>query len=1000
MKKIKFTCPNCESTLRVPSHLAGVSGPCPKCGNTITAPAEQDDAIDISSARYSQSSREVQSPRISRQVHGAGNGVATMPPPQSKVDIGRDILTPDPMADQEMDEVAARFQAPLPDVAVPPPRYEEPPPPVFPSGLDSAPPVEEISIGEDSGSEPSAEYVIPRGEESSEVSDIEPVVAEETVVDAVQRPMVVPKTQPIKVKKNSTALPPRRNETEDKESGGLPRLDVSLANGDVDSAAAALIQDGSAANRGPTRIQLPQLGESTDATSPEDFAHPVAPPEPQVSVEEPVAPLEQPAHPREMEVPSIAPVPLDPPPVPENFESAPPLDEQAGLVHEEIVGEELPPPLEEVPPVIGDLPLPPIPEQAPARITEAIPLAPAYSPVPEIVEESAEAQELAPSLEEPPAEIFPEEVPIIEEVELAPHPAVEGVATVPATAPIEPVAADTAAPVYHSLRTPENEIGVSLEQPTIEAEEPANGEDFEPNTGEGSIGNLITPGSQQPVALQSEAQPSHGAIAAEVAPANPKSSDEWDAILGEGDDEKPGRTAIVMLSVIGAVVIVSVVVFYFVFQALGGFSVSKEKLAMEQSKAQQPPVKKAEASPDKADASPTENTDVPVVPEKIVIPGKEGETIGSSSGAAANASSSVTLPFSEKPVRIADPDAIPKSAGSNQETVKSSEPTIMPSVQNTLTDAADTISSGVSEGENAFNAQVQSILNGGATDLSGGTAPDPETRSLQIGETPAVVQPSVPSFPAAVTPPPLAPAPATPAAITAKAPAPAVFPAPGPEDSRLKGTREVIEAFLDAPNWSERVKYIYQGESIKPAVEEYYKKWPDTKLERYSLQFFLIEEDASSGQPYWMYLMSTSDDEEGIPVLVRIENGNLKVDWEIFSEFQDRHYVKFMEGGIASPHTLRLVCERQSDYYGSDRDGFTDLKDYLVFKVFPPYGDDTALAENAFVKKGTPLAEKLSNTIGLGDEPLGVIVTLDHFAFPHGIKHLIIKDFITEGWFK
>lgn len=36
---IQFSCPACQSVLTVPLHLAGVTGPCPKCGHTVTSPA-------------------------------------------------------------------------------------------------------------------------------------------------------------------------------------------------------------------------------------------------------------------------------------------------------------------------------------------------------------------------------------------------------------------------------------------------------------------------------------------------------------------------------------------------------------------------------------------------------------------------------------------------------------------------------------------------------------------------------------------------------------------------------------------------------------------------------------------------------------------------------------------------------------------------------------------------------------------------------------------------
>jgi len=232
---------------------------------------------------------------------------------------------------------------------------------------------------------------------------------------------------------------------------------------------------------------------------------------------------------------------------------------------------------------------------------------------------------------------------------------------------------------------------------------------------------------------------------------------------------------------------------------------------------------------------------------------------------------------------------------------------------------------------------------------------------------------------------------------------PSAFPAPGPgemSDSPLGKTHDLLDAFLRAPDWQSRIPYIYQGESLRPAIEDYYKKWGVTSFERFSLQLFQMEQDTSLGGPYWVYLVSTNDLDQGYPVIVRVEDGNLKVDWEIYSEFQDQHFVEFQKGAIASPHTFRLVIERVSDYFGSDRDSFSDLDDYLVYQINPPYGDLSEYSEYAFVKKGSALADEFEAVVGLSDEPLAVIVTIEQKAFGHGVKHLEITDYVTEGWFR
>ena len=161
-----------------------------------------------------------------------------------------------------------------------------------------------------------------------------------------------------------------------------------------------------------------------------------------------------------------------------------------------------------------------------------------------------------------------------------------------------------------------------------------------------------------------------------------------------------------------------------------------------------------------------------------------------------------------------------------------------------------------------------------------------------------------------------------------------------------------------------------------------------------------MESDPEMGGPYWVYLISTSDVDQGFPLIVRVEDGNLKVDWEIFSEFYDKHFVRFRSGEIPGPATFRLVIERMSDYYGADRDGFKDLDDYYVYQINPPYGDLNEFSEYAFVKKGSELAESLDNVVGLGEEPLAVIITLDKSSFDHGVKHFVITEYVTEGWFR
>ncbi len=226
----------------------------------------------------------------------------------------------------------------------------------------------------------------------------------------------------------------------------------------------------------------------------------------------------------------------------------------------------------------------------------------------------------------------------------------------------------------------------------------------------------------------------------------------------------------------------------------------------------------------------------------------------------------------------------------------------------------------------------------------------------------------------------------------------ASFSAPSPGDKSLGKTHDVVDAFLRAPDWQTQSKYAYHGESLRPTMEDYYKKWPYRNMGRYAINFFTSESDPSLGGPFWVFTISSGEVDSGFPLIVRVEDGNLKVDWDIFSEFFDRRYLRFREASMPEPATFRVVLEQLSDYYGSDRDQIKDLSDYLVYNVSMPYGGDGEFSDAAFVKKDSEVAKELSKIMKLGEDPLAVTITLEKRAFDHGTKHFIITKLFPEGW--
>ena len=126
MKKIKFTCSHCQAKLRVPSHLAGVSAPCPKCGATITAPSDFDDAEEeISSAPASVTSAAPQASaaKVSATVSAgqkiSGRVVSAPPEPVSpepeSVPLPEPVPAEPAVAETEVEEPVEFLGKPIVD---------------------------------------------------------------------------------------------------------------------------------------------------------------------------------------------------------------------------------------------------------------------------------------------------------------------------------------------------------------------------------------------------------------------------------------------------------------------------------------------------------------------------------------------------------------------------------------------------------------------------------------------------------------------------------------------------------------------------------------------------------------------------------------------------------------------------------------------------------------------------------------------------------------------
>ncbi len=226
-----------------------------------------------------------------------------------------------------------------------------------------------------------------------------------------------------------------------------------------------------------------------------------------------------------------------------------------------------------------------------------------------------------------------------------------------------------------------------------------------------------------------------------------------------------------------------------------------------------------------------------------------------------------------------------------------------------------------------------------------------------------------------------------------------VFPVPAPGDASLEAVRGVVVAFLRAPDWPSRLAHSFGGEALRPEMETYHRGRPHLKWERHSLQLFQIVSEHESGGPYWVMIFSPGDGDPGWPVLVRVEEGKLKVDWSSFMEFADRRFASFRKGREEGPAIFRLVMERRTAYDESDRAALGDLGEFDVYSINPPYGNLGEFEDFAFVPKSSEAGRKLAALLPLGSDSLAVTVSLSKQEIGSGGKRLVVSEFMGEGWF-
>ena len=225
-------------------------------------------------------------------------------------------------------------------------------------------------------------------------------------------------------------------------------------------------------------------------------------------------------------------------------------------------------------------------------------------------------------------------------------------------------------------------------------------------------------------------------------------------------------------------------------------------------------------------------------------------------------------------------------------------------------------------------------------------------------------------------------------------PPPPGVPTNATQGGALGKPRQAIQDFLQAASWQDRLKFIHKGEEIRDQVGSYYQTHDDESIVNFRVDFFHNETHSETGHEIFVFFVTFQGEADGFPVIVLEKDDTYHVDWELFVEFRDRHFKKFVEEKRTEPDNFRVVIQRV-EYWESDRNEIPNLDSLICYKIDPPYPGFTV---HAFVPKNSDEGKAMIEQLTWKSDPLAAEVTMHWEKFSNGTPYLTIDQIASPSW--
>ncbi len=213
-------------------------------------------------------------------------------------------------------------------------------------------------------------------------------------------------------------------------------------------------------------------------------------------------------------------------------------------------------------------------------------------------------------------------------------------------------------------------------------------------------------------------------------------------------------------------------------------------------------------------------------------------------------------------------------------------------------------------------------------------------------------------------------------------------------DAYIHDPREVLDKFLAARNWKDRLPYSLNADVLQGEMEEYYREHADGAVAVQSVTFLDSARTTKGNRRITIFDVACQG---GPPFPVSVEEtleGN-KVDWHMFVEFKDLRLVEFFKKHHEQPGIFRVILRRTHFFPEGGQDA-PNLDTHDCFCVNPP--QPLAVPLNVWVDKDNKsLIERLGRRYEFGEQSQP-IVSLRWVRDGEGKNFVMLDEVLADNW--